>query len=645
MKNKFLYLALLLLVISYVNEMKFNLLFLLLGMSFYYVRYRYAWKAITLIFIFIIMFQYYQPSNMQSNVLQINEIRTNYVIATDGKKECLLYGVESVVLDDIIEVRGSFEEIHSTQNLNTYQFSKQMKRRNIEQTMNVVSYQVIEVANSLRSSLYRSIANISNKEVRNNALKVLYRIDEEKNDFSYYLYASGIHLSFLISCICKLINKNRNSVAMIVSVMYMLCLGNPFFIQRIFFFSLISIIFCHYNQKDILGLSIIVCLLYKPAIVYELCFIIPVFFRMTYLFNIVKLNKRIVSLLILFPLMQFFFHETNIFLILLFPLFKCIQGIHFMTTLASLFLPLIYPFISLLENGNTAMIKLVKLDFFTIIGKPYVIWMFIWFYIVLLLLTNYKRKYTYILIGMMFFQTQLKIIYPFYEVSFLDVGQGDTILIREPFNGQVILIDVAGHRKRDVAKLNVYPYLKAKGIKKIDQVIITHDDLDHSGGLKSLQQLMNVEKVITKKKNINLDTMKLHSIANREYEDKNDNSIVLFMQIYQKRMLFMGDASKQVELDIMKEYDALNTDVIKIGHHGSKTSSDLSFLQMLKPQVAIISSGHNNFYGHPHSETLSSLKKNQVSYLQTKEVGSIHFYFLPFVQFVGTGRGEFGIME
>lgn len=110
------------------------------------------------------------------------------------------------------------------------------------------------------------------------------------------------------------------------------------------------------------------------------------------------------------------------------------------------------------------------------------------------------------------------------------------------------------------------------------------------------------------------------------YDNENDNSIVSLLNIHNYKMLFMGDASIKTEQDLLKKYE-LSADLIRVGHHGSKTSSDFKFIKSIDPHIAIISSGRNNRYNHPNQETLDTLNKLKVEYYNTQTSGTIKIKF------------------
>ena len=124
-------------------------------------------------------------------------------------------------------------------------------------------------------------------------------------------------------------------------------------------------------------------------------------------------------------------------------------------------------------------------------------------------------------------------------------------------------------------------------------------------------------------KELNIDNNKLYFLNTKEYDNENDNSNVIYTELYGYKFMFMGDAGVEKEKDILNKYNLSNIDVLKVGHHGSKTSSSKSFINETNPKYSIISVGKNNRYGHPNKEVLNTLKYSKI--YRTDQVGSIMF--------------------
>ena len=158
---------------------------------------------------------------------------------------------------------------------------------------------------------------------------------------------------------------------------------------------------------------------------------------------------------------------------------------------------------------------------------------------------------------------------------------------------------------------------------KVEKVIFncgTYNDLE--------QELI---KVLDKKKikyyscikELNIDKNKLFFLQTKEYDNENDNSNVIYTNLDGYKFMFMGDASVTTEKEILDKYNLPDIDVLKVGHHGSKTSSSEKFIAEIKPKYSVISVGKNNRYGHPNKEVLENLKDSKI--YRTDEEGSIMF--------------------
>lgn len=250
------------------------------------------------------------------------------------------------------------------------------------------------------------------------------------------------------------------------------------------------------------------------------------------------------------------------------------------------------------------------------------------------------------------------------DIYFLDVGQGDACLIRTPHQKN-ILIDGGGSENYDVGKNVVLPYLLKHGITKIDVLFISHFDTDHCSGLWYVLQNLKVDYVIlgkqmetndnywnfqkiAKEKKIkvkevtagqqiklekNLTCHILWPESQKEIaENTINNQSLVFQLVYRKfTMLLTGDIEKIAEEKLIQKYgktNALPSNLLKIPHHGSKTSSTDEFLRCIKPQVALIGVGKNHF-GHPSEGVLNRLQEHQILYYRTDQQGEIHIAVSP----------------
>lgn len=237
-------------------------------------------------------------------------------------------------------------------------------------------------------------------------------------------------------------------------------------------------------------------------------------------------------------------------------------------------------------------------------------------------------------------------------VHFISVGQGDAIAVNLP-NNKVLLID-SGPKNKNVSYTN---YLEEKVInskydKTIDYLILTHADIDHIGGTLRTLKNFNIKKLFMPKiasnslyykdlenfienkydydfldadDELDVGDCELKVFSTFDFSVTNDSSVVLRLEYLGKSFLFTGDIGHKVERDLIGLYaEELDSDVLKIAHHGSNGSTSLKFLDYVSPEYAVISVGEN-YYGHPTDEVLDRLDSNNINILRTDKDGNILF--------------------
>ncbi len=225
---------------------------------------------------------------------------------------------------------------------------------------------------------------------------------------------------------------------------------------------------------------------------------------------------------------------------------------------------------------------------------------------------------------------------PYAKVCFFDVGQGDSTLISLPFQARNYLFDTG----RAFAYASLKKDLHAQGIGKLDALLISHEDLDHSENKASILEDFRVNDLIERKQ----PRYEIFEIllSDKNFEDENENSLILSFSLWNWRFLMTGDAYRRQEKMLLRQ--ALGSyDVLKLGHHGSKTSSDYQFIARVQARFGIVSAS-SRFYQHPHPEVLKNLKAFNTLPLLTEKEGSICFYLWPKIGIVRTKAGGFAII-
>lgn len=330
------------------------------------------------------------------------------------------------------------------------------------------------------------------------------------------------------------------------------------------------------------------------------------------------------------------FHNLEPSIFRRFLLLRCLGRLHLLEMIFFKYLSWVAGFIvwmSITGLDSIAKVLLISITQglnnprFLLVGLPSLIWG-----IGFICFTKRKQQLIF------WFMVLFGMYYPLFRVSMVQVYQGDATLITFPFNVYTVLIDTG----KPSAFQNLKRTLYSHGVKKINTLIITHPDLDHDGNKDTIIELFGVDKVIeTKDASHPFFKILLDDVY---YDDVNENSLILYFDVYETKFLIMGDAGVEQEKEIVKRYPHFEVDVLKLGHHGSLTSSSESFLKALKPQIGLISSDPR-IYNHPHPEVRRRLYNLRIIPMETSVEGTVTFKMLPFLKIVVSEAKAFGIMK
>ncbi|MEG0314751.1 MAG: MBL fold metallo-hydrolase [Erysipelotrichaceae bacterium] len=580
----------------------------------------------------------------------MSDIRTKYVVADCGKK-AIIYKTDNLYIGDKIEIQGEFQSINQNGNFFGYSFSRSMRRNNIYFQITPTKIKVVSRSNTLGHKIYGRINRMENVEQRDIIKSYLYGFSNEDENLNTYVRSSGMHVSTLISWLYGLLLFVPTNYVTLILCLFVLFIGNitrfSFSLKRIFIFTAIKFILPREDAKTRLGISIILILLICPNAIYELGFIIPVCFSLFGMFTKYKKRSFIKSMLVLLPIQLCTFYRTSILSIITFNIQRTLFAFNYLLSLLCIVFPLLGGSLLILNKSFCEFVN--SLNLINIVGRMNILFLFIY----LILLFKYMNRYDkkdlvkiYCLVALIPYGC---FFIPYTQIYFNDVGQGDCILIIEPFNMHTIMIDIAGNLKVNIPKTKLEPTLNALGINRIDTLFITHNDYDHSGGLKELEEIVEVKKVVKNKAEVGryrLGNIELHSLLNTiDFGNPNDNSIILYTKINGVSYLFTGDISIAVEKRLMKEYPNLRVDVLKAAHHGSKTASSKSFLTMIDPKIAFISAGANNIYHHPSKEVIDNMKNQHVSYFVSANTGALSIISLPYINIFYNVKYNVGIIK
>ena len=379
-------------------------------------------------------------------------------------------------------------------------------------------------------------------------------------------------------------------------------------------------------------------------------------------------ESLIISLGIL-PILSFYFAEFQPWSILLTFVFSFLFDLVFLPLLSILFvLSFVYPVtqLNLVFEWLESIIRLVSqmASRPLVFGQPNA-WLLILLLVSLALIYDMRKNIkrvagvSLLIIGL-FFLTKHPLEN---EITMLDVGQGESIFLRD-VTGKTILIDVGGKAESDKkiedwqekattsnAQRTLIPYLKSRGVDKIDQMVLTNTDKEHVGDLLEVTNAFHVGEILVSKgsltqkefvaelqatqtkvrsvtagENLPIFGNQLEVLSTRQIGDGNRNdSLLLYGKLLDKHFLFTGNLKERGEQELLKQYPTIEVDILKAGQHGSKISSSPAFLEKLKPEITLISVGKNNRAKLPHQETLARLESIKSKIYRTDQQGAIRF--------------------
>ena len=598
------------------------------------------------------------------------KIIANYYIKSESEKKYLEKNLE---LGYMIKTTGSVSEPVKNTIPNNFNYKKYLKSKNINLIMNTKTIKIIKKNNifyKLKNFIIKMIDNrkdskyfytfiLGDKSFLENDVYNLYKI----NGITHLFAISGMHISMLILIFNKLKFKNK-FIVLFLYIYSFLVMFTPSVLRVTIFYTLKNIkLFKDFNNSKLLFYTAFILILINPFLILDVGF--QYSFIITLGLFLIK-PKCIISLSIFAFLLSLPITLYNNFEFNLISIFINILIVPFVSYILYPFLLLsfIFPFLDsilhilivILEYSN---FLLEKLAFIITTGKMNLIIILI-YYVFLILFVKSKNKKLLLFLPVLVAITKFSYLFNNnYYVYYLDVGQGDCEVIISPKHKDVVMIDTGGkttyQKESWQEKTKEYKdseqlitFLKSFGITKITKLVITHGDYDHMGEAVNLVSDFKVEqvvfncgelndlekkltKVLDQKKikyysciqNLNINSNKLYFLKTKEYDNENDNSNVIYAKLNNYKFLFMGDAGIAREKDILNSYDLSDINVLKVGHHGSKTSSEKEFINEISPEYSIISVGKNNRYGHPKDSVLDILRNSKI--YRTDIDGSIKF--------------------
>ena len=618
------------------------------------------------------------------NLSAKEKLIANYYFKNKNEKSEFL---KTYSIGDKIYLNGTLKRPVNNTIPNTFNYKKHLYGKKIFYILNIEKFSLIEknknILYSIKNYFFKRIESIDNNEYiyafilgEDNYIESSITEKYKTLGVTHLFSLSGLNV-MIFALFCKnllKVFKISESKKYIITflILFIMCFITGFSVSILratllfFLISLNKIYNLKIKTLNLVLISGIILLIANPFYMYDLAFLLS--FSITYFivlnsgwyskkYIINLLEVSFISFISSLPIIAFNFYNIN--------LFSVINNLFFIPYVNYIVYPLsliifLFPglhklFAFSISIMETVTIYLSKINFlvFTI---PKMSLLLISLYYIMIFLFSYKKKIIYVIVMIVILiinslAAKLDSKTYFY---FCDVGQGDSVFIITE-NNMSILIDTGGiiefnrnefnqrNNRFSLMKNTLIPFYMSKGIKKIDYLFLTHGDADHMGysfdlidnfkvykifvnnnSVNSLELKLNKYEKINKKY-IEIDNLKLYFLNDEISKDENDSSMVILIKVDNYKFLMMGDASKKIEEKIIKDYDLSNIDVLKVGHHGSKTSTSETFIKNITPKYSIISVKKENNFNHPSVEVINILNKYNSKIYQTSLNGSLEF--------------------
>ena len=627
----------------------------------------------------------YQGNKMTLTLKTKEKLIATYYFDT---KEELNKTKKELSLGDTLILKGELKSPNSSKNFYGFSYPTYLKYQKIFYIMKVSDYYIKQKNSNILYSIRNAIrSSISNDKV-GSYIKIFFLGDDTSFDttleedfrnlgISHLFALSGTQISFLISIITfrkKTLNIKNLLFIFCILISYYLIIEENAAIDRALIFSLVFSLNNTFNLNILplflILLSLSILFLINPYYIFDVGFQYSTVISCTlilYMNNKKSRGKIIdllevswVSFLVSLPISLYHFSYINP-LSIIYNLFYVpfINVIIFPLSMICFFIPylsfILEFFINIFE-GSVTFLSRFNIGYITL-ARFNILYYLLYYLLIYSYLFVKKKIFLFLILLMVLIHYSYPKIFPKDALYMLDVGQGDSFLLTS--NNKTMLIDTGGimsyyteewmQYEKTSSGVYLVNFLKSLGITKLDYLVLTHGDYDHAGEALTIMDEIEVNNVFFNSNELNTLEEKIWNsssshyklkegdsfslgkfnflVISNTYPDENDSSLVLYSTINNKKLLFMGDASIKSEEYILDNYDISDITILKVGHHGSRTSSSKEFINKINPTYALISAGVDNKFNHPHEEVIERLKENNSIIYNTIINGMVMFDF------------------
>ena len=584
--------------------------------AYWRIRVRKMLPAVCLI-LSVILFPRTMPFPSDIREAVITDVKENYCIASKGMYRLIIYTDEIMPFDAEIEILAEPAEINPSYSFYGFDAEKWCRSCGTDAYVRSDQIEITKLPSfSIRYWMQKRIEQIPDAETKAFLYSTLLRISDTDNEEAFFTMFSAAAAVMILEAFLKLFisEKYRNRIIVIYAFLLCLIYRFEFACTQIFLFRL-------YRQlyPDDLNTCpvMVICLLLYPSYALSASFLIPAAYRLSRF----TLHPRINGCTAVMMIESYLYHSVSCLKIIFFPLLMRIRGLAWLLSVLQLFCTI--SFIMPVIKGISVISRIQS---FALKGS----WIGAGLPFFLLSVWSFrKNRHMHILVPFMFVVfLSAGLFHPFAEITFINVSQGDAILIRNPLNMHNIMIDTGRPSQYSAVK----DILDAKSVYTVDTLIITHPDSDHNGNEADVCEDYHVKNLYTEHHEaLRCGFILMHDLNDIADEDENRSSLTEYFRMNGMDILCMGDADEITEERMVRKFNDLTCDILKLSHHGSKTGSSDIFLDQTRPAFGIVSSGPYSMYHHPSPETVQRLMLRSIPYFDTKEEGDITILCMPFV--------------